>query len=111
MTTVVGAVSYNQDWTFEVSATRKNATTRKKEAATPLTGYFGWWSRTEQGAPIHADVKVALTEAASLAGDAYGELDVALMRTHLGPLDGEVVWEVYESSDGQRWSRPWRVVP
>jgi hypothetical protein len=105
-----GTVYLNNDWEFDYEFQQRNATTRRLEGATGLTGVQGWWSLTDGGVAL-AGTTTALTEAsATLAPGRYtGVLDAAAVNTALTTLAGKVVYEVIAKSGDVATSRPYLV--
>lgn len=110
MTCDLPEVSAYEDHTFELELKTKNATTRKSGPLTPAVGFQAWFSLTEDGPAIDAALVTNLTEASGAPGDVFGTVDVAIMLAKMAGQVGKFPYEVYQSPDGQRWSRQVKIV-
>jgi len=89
-------LNIKSDFEFDFLITRRNATTREKEAATGLAGVTGRFSLSKNGLAI-GSCTVALSEAGSL-GRYTGILDTATMVTDLTAYLGQTIYAIASKS-------------
>ncbi len=89
-------IALDNDFEFDMRLSRKNTNTGALEPAAGLTGCYFWFSATDAGAEIHADVKIAATERSSTPGAYYAICDGDDIRAKLASYSS--VFEVFGDS-------------
>lgn len=102
-------VPLGNTWEFQYTVRTRNASTGKLEEETGLTQLAAWFSATDGGAEIHADVKVTLAERASLLGTYYGQINKSAVDANLAAYEDQEIFEVVGDGSTVLASTPIRV--
>lgn len=89
-------IHVKNDYEAEKAITVKNTGTGVIEPAAALAGLVFWLSAADEGAAIHADVTVAATERAGLAGTYFAVFQGDKLNTQL--TVGDTVYLVFGDS-------------
>ncbi len=92
------ALYLDNDLEVEIALSRKAATTGALEAAAGVTGLSAYLAATPQGAAIHANVTVNLTERSGAPGRYFGLLQGTDLTTQLSSYLNQTVWLVATNS-------------
>ncbi len=86
------------DFLIERPLYRRALATGEDTPAVGLLGVVGFLSATKGGAPIHADLQVALQERSGVPGQYFGQLEGSVLTTHLPTsYDEDTIWECVQS--------------
>ncbi len=86
------------DYLLERALYQRALPTGQDTPAVGLLGVVGFLSATKGGAPIHADLQVALQERSGVPGQYFGQLEGSVLTTHLtASYDEDTIWECVQS--------------